>query len=136
MPKSLAEMAEEVRQVCEQLGWRGPEDHRTFGDEIALMHSEVSEALEAYRRWGTNDATQDEPISCPDPQCGDSTWDHDCTIGTYKPGKPEGVGSEFADVLIRLLDTAKEYGIDLEAEYERKVAFNRTRPHRHGGKRL
>jgi hypothetical protein len=30
----------------------------------------------------------------------------------------------------------EEYDIDIEKEYERKLAFNRTRPYRHGGKKL
>jgi NTP pyrophosphatase (non-canonical NTP hydrolase) len=55
--------------------------------------------------------------------------------GSYLP-KPEGVGSELADVLIRLLDMADVFGLDLTFEYERKVAYNRTRAHQHGGRTL
>src|SRR5262249_40737012 len=40
------------------------------------------------------------------------------------------------DVLIRLLDVCDIYGIDLATEYERKMAFNRTRPYQHGGRTL
>jgi len=47
----------------------------------------------------------------------------------------EGVGSEFADVFIRLLDYCSRFDVDLEAEYERKMAYNRTRPYRHGNRR-
>lgn len=25
------------------------------------------------------------PNSCPDPQCGDSTWDHECQLGGSRP---------------------------------------------------
>ena len=98
-------------------GWY--EDDRTFGDDIALLHSEVSEALEAYRDHGYEDATNIFAV----------------THGQVIP-KPEGVGSELADVFIRLLDTCHRRGIDLAAEFERKVAYNATRGHRHGGKRL
>lgn len=106
--KSIAQMTGEILDVCHAKGWY--DQPVSFGEAIALLHSEVSEALEAWRRWGTGDAT-----------------------GTG--GKPEGVGSEFADVFIRLLDYCSRFDVDLEAEYERKMAYNRTRPYRHGGRR-
>lgn len=49
-------------------------------------------------------------------------------------GKPEGLGSEAADILIRVFDHFTAMGVDLEAELRLKQAYNRTRPHRHGGK--
>ncbi len=78
---------------------------------MALVHSEVSEALEAFRIRGFNNFTDEN-------------------------GKPDDVGSEFADILIRLLHYAKVHGIDLEAEYERKMAYNEKREYRHGGKSI
>ena len=114
-PKSIEEMQAEVLEVNTANGWSGPgSPAKTFGDCMALLHSEVSEALEAYRVWGTADATG----------------------RILGESKPEGVGSEFADVFIRLLDDCDRWGIDLRAEYERKIAYNRTRSFRHGGKTL
>lgn len=106
-PKTIEEMQDEVRKVNYDLGWT-PND-LTFGDCMALLHSEVSEALEAYREIGVSERTRDN-------------------------GKPDDVGSEFADVFIRLLDDCDKYGIDLRREFERKIAYNRTREWRHGGK--
>jgi NTP pyrophosphatase (non-canonical NTP hydrolase) len=51
-----------------------------------------------------------------------------------RDGKPEGVAAEFADVLIRIGDFCGGFGIDLERAVREKLAYNRTRPHRHGGK--
>lgn len=84
---------------------------KAFGAMMALIHSEVSEALEAYR-------------------------DHGLEATTRADGKPEGVASELADVLIRVADVCGFLDIDLEAAIVEKMAFNLTRPHRHGGKAL
>lgn len=108
--KSLREMATEVARLNMEKGWRSKS--RSFGEFVALLHSEVSEMLEAFRSWGRKDAT-----ATPE-------------------AKPEGIGSEAADVLIRLLDMCEYYSVDLEWEFERKMAYNRTRGYRHGGKRL
>jgi NTP pyrophosphatase (non-canonical NTP hydrolase) len=112
--KTIEEITNEVREVNTKLGWRTGAN--TFGDYIALLHSELSEALEAYRDHRLVDATE-------------------VVYGTRLP-KPEGVGSELADVLIRLIDMADIYGIDLVREYERKIAYNRTREYQHGGRTL
>jgi NTP pyrophosphatase (non-canonical NTP hydrolase) len=112
----LHQEMDRVYAWCVRKGWE-PDKARTFGDDIALLHSEVSEALEAYRMWKLDDATQPDELDSRMP-------------------KPEGVGSELADVLVRLLHTCARYGIDLHAEYERKMAYNETRAYRHGGKAL
>ena len=73
--------------------------------------------LEAYRHWGLDDMTE-------------------TPHGGGGPVKPEGIGSEAADVLIRLLDTCERFGINLSAEFDRKLNYNETRGHRHGNKKL
>lgn len=117
MSKSLKEMADEVTEWAVSKGWE-PDPNRTFGDECALIHSEVSEALEAYRSWKFDDAT-DSGVE-----------------GSTILSKPEGVASEFADILVRLLHYSNTHGIDLEAEYERKMAYNHQRSWRHGNRNL
>lgn len=111
----LREMMLDVVEVNRANGWF--DDSRTFGDDVALLHSEVSEMFEAYREHGLKDVTNQDHNAAPNP-------------------KPEGVGSEAADILIRLLDSCYRNDVDLEREYERKLAYNRTRGYKHGGKLL
>jgi NTP pyrophosphatase (non-canonical NTP hydrolase) len=106
--KTIDEMQAEVYENNHAHGWF--EEERTVGDDIAHLHGEVSEMWEAFRVTGLADATAN-PV---------------------ETSKPEGFGSEVADVFIRLLDTCERRGIDLLAEYERKMAYNRTRPYKHG----
>lgn len=49
--------------------------------------------------------------------------------------KPEGIPSELADIIIRVLDICAAEGIDIAAAIADKMAFNETRPYRHGGKK-
>lgn len=124
MTTSLQRYQELVKQNNMNAGWF--DDERSFGDEIALIHSEVSEALEAFRDHEFRDYTHDgyeyrNQGPCPKSGCA-------C--------KPEGVGSEFADILIRLLDSCERHKINLDFEMERKIAYNKTRSYKHGNKKL
>lgn len=136
--KTLKEMQAEIRQVNEENGWF--ESNRTVGDDIALLHSEVSEMFEAFRDGGLADHTGDH-VTIPGSlvaEIGDVEKARRVYLEVEeaegRSPKPEGFGSECADVLIRLLDTCERRGIDLDFEYARKIAHNRTRGHRHGGK--
>ena len=114
-PLTIDEMVFESFETSRQKGWH--EEPRTVGDLIALMHSELSEALEEFR----------------DGQPADKIWFRGVDGG---PAKPEGVPVELADVVIRIGDFCGRYGIDLDEALRIKMYYNRTRPHRHGGKVL
>lgn len=46
--------------------------------------------------------------------------------------KPEGVAVELADCIIRCLDTMHSLGVDIDAVVEQKMAYNNSRPYKHG----
>lgn len=55
------------------------------------------------------------------------------TDATERRGeKPEGVAVELADAVIRIADLCGHLGIDLEAAIDLKMAYNETRPFKHG----
>jgi hypothetical protein len=100
--RTLAEMAAEVDEYCQAMGWR--EEEISFREAMALLHTEIAEASDAWRRWGLADATGPEVTYNGQP------------VPDARPNKPEGVGSEFADIFIRLLDDSVLFGVDLDAE--------------------
>jgi NTP pyrophosphatase (non-canonical NTP hydrolase) len=107
MKMKLSDLVAAAHGLSRSKGWY--EGELNVPEKLALIHSEVSEALEEYR------------------------------IGAMASregakGKPEGFPTELADIVIRVADLAGALGIDLEAEVTKKHAFNATRPHRHGGK--
>jgi len=75
------------------------------GEKIALMHSELSEALEADRKGITADDK----------------------IPAYT-----GLEAELADVVIRIMDFAGHHQLRLGEAIIEKLAYNTTRPFKHG----
>lgn len=84
------------------------EDQRSFAEEIALMHSELSEALEYSRKVNVEDQKSDH-------------------IPQYS-----GMEEELADVIIRIMDTSKTRGFRIGGAIIAKMKFNSTRERKHG----
>lgn len=104
----LNKLAKEIHKNAVLHGWW--DEPRGFGEVVALCHSELSEALEEYRAGNAFE---------------------------YKVnGKPEGIAVEMADCIIRILDWCGKEGIDIDRIIREKHEYNKTRPYRHGGKRL
>tara|TARA_R110001583_G_scaffold63098_3_gene184737 strand:+ start:4513 stop:5004 length:492 start_codon:yes stop_codon:yes gene_type:complete len=117
VPLSIHGMAAEAHDMALEKGWW--DNSRDIPHCLALVHSEVSEALEAYREYG---------ISNPD--------DTDYETGARRDPnpKPEGFVYELADILIRVGDLARHCDLDLETAVKEKMEFNSTRGYRHGNK--
>ena len=107
--KSLPLLVDIALEAKANADAHGFPDH-PFPEHIALIHSEVSEALESYRTG--------EPL----------IW--------LDGAKPKGIGSELADVIIRTAHLAADLHLNLDELVEQKMTYNRTRPFKHGGKKI
>lgn len=85
-------------ETAAEAGWYDVGE-RNVGEVIALMHSELSEALEAYRRDLMDDKLPHRP----------------------------GIEVEFADCILRIMDTAAAMNLDVAGAVIEKNRFNQTR---------
>lgn len=109
---SLNKLCDEALKIATSKGFKGA----TPGESIALMHSELSEALEEIRNGKS---------------INEIYYDH-----KGLPSKPCGVPIELADELIRIFHFCGEHQIDLDTAVNVKMEYNRSRPYKHGGKTL
>lgn len=100
-------LARRAREIAISKGWE--DEPRTFGDKIALMHTELSEAMEGYRK-------------------GNPPSEH---IPEFT-----AIEEEMADEIIRVLHYSAEEGLRIGPAILAKLEYNSTRPPRHGGKLL
>ena len=105
--QSFDQMCMRVHAVAVEKGW-WPSTGRNTAEMIALIHSELSEALEAARLG----------VDIPDDQLIMFT----------------NFEVELADAMIRIMDLATAMQLDLGAAIVEKTKFNRKRPFMHGGK--
>jgi len=82
---------------------------QNIGNKCALIHSEVSEFFEGYRKGKHVE---------PDEHCPNNT----------------NQSIELADIIIRVADLAGYLCIDLEDAIKAKMDYNKGRPHLHGKK--
>lgn len=97
---NITEWAKEIHENAVKHGWW--ETKRSTGEVIALIHSELSEALE--------EARDNRPMMYVLGPNGEEI----CTPCYFNGRKPEGVAVELADAVIRVLDMAEQVGMPLQ----------------------
>ena len=99
---TITEWAKEIHENAVKHGWW--ETKRSTGEVIALIHSELSEALE--------EARDNRPMM----YVLGSNGEEICTPCYFNGRKPEGIAVELADAVIRVLDMAAQVGMPLQED--------------------
>lgn len=110
------------------------EDEKNIGEMLCLIHSEISEALEADRNNKYCDAPNLVLQWLADKNFGMPFHDDEQFQRVFKLDVKDTFEDELADIVIRVLDLAAFRGIDIESHIKAKIRYNALRPHKHGKK--
>lgn len=111
----LKTLQKEIHETAVSKGWWPGDRVRNVGEIFTNIHAEISEAWELHRM-------------------GISPQDVWLNAQSDPPNKPEGIGIELADTIIRILDYAEANDLDMDALLRQKMEYNEYRPFRHGDK--
>jgi NTP pyrophosphatase (non-canonical NTP hydrolase) len=133
--KSALVLAEEpvspINQLCKEAFATATANGFTemeFPTAIALMHSELSEALEAHRKPMDYMGPAYESLKTSPNFSGD-----DVTARATKLQR-EHIAEELADVCLRVFDTCGRLNLDLNEAITKKMKKNKGRGYKHGNK--
>ena len=102
---TIKEMCKEAHAIAKSKGFW--DEDRNSGELIALMHSELSEALEGLRQYNSK---------------------------SDKIPEYSQVEEELADCIIRIGDMCESRGYNLEGALKAKFEYNKKRKYMHGKK--
>jgi NTP pyrophosphatase (non-canonical NTP hydrolase) len=130
--KTITELSKEIYETAKSKGWYDNGGGQNVGERIALVHSELSEALEADRNGrhtqkGELEVTQ-EWLNM------DGDYESMFKV-SFQQRIKDTFEDEIADTVIRCLDMAAHMGFDLESHILAKMKYNSMRPQMHGGKK-
>ncbi len=116
---NINELMKQVHETAIQKRWW--DEPQTFGDLMILVVTEATKAHKHIRDFGEKDVQR--------------IWANSDPKTVFEGvAQPEGVPIELADIIIRTLDIAAHYNIDIETAIKVKMGYNKVRPARHGGK--
>ena len=119
----INDLAQQIHKNAKSKGFY--EEKKNIGEMLCLIHSEVSEALEADRK---NKYTTSNIFAV-------NGWTSDGDfIHSFKENVKDTFEDELTDVIIRVLDLAAFKGINLEEHIKSKMRYNSLREHKHGKK--
>lgn len=123
----INKLADEIHANAKSKGFF--DEPKNIGEMLALIHSEVSEALEADRNnnYFNKELYHAELVA-------QSQHGKDGEILAFKTHVKNTFEDELADVMIRVMDLAAFKGIDLEYHILHKMNYNANREHKHGKK--
>ena len=124
----LTELSKEIHETAKSKDfYNDPENPWSFPKAIALIHSEVSEALQADRKG--------QPLPIPEyfEKRIEGKTDKLYTE-MYEAIIKDTVPQELAGAIIRILDLCAYLEIDIQKFIDLEVRFNKLRPHKHGKK--
>jgi NTP pyrophosphatase (non-canonical NTP hydrolase) len=121
----INQLAKEIHENAKSKGFFDTE--KNIGEMLCLIHSEVSEALEADRKGHFAKSTAFEARGEDRIDFIDFQMDFENLI-------KNSFEDELADIIIRVMDLAAFKGIDLEFHIRHKMAYNALREYKHGKK--
>ena len=105
------------------------EKPKNIGEMLALIHSEVSEALECDRKskYCKLKSKSDWSLITSSPTKQES-------MERFEEHVKDTFEDELADIMIRVMDLAAHKGVDLEVHINKKMYYNSLRSYKHGKK--
>lgn len=129
----INKLAEEIHENAKNKGFYDVEIN--LGEKLCLIHSEVSEALEADRKNHYTNLKKSWHIKgMADKNFGATFFSDEVFKNEFERSVKNTFEDELADVMIRIMDLAAFKGIDLEGHIKAKMRYNAMREYKHGNK--